>query len=577
VGAPIGRAIDGCQPEEATARLRRRIRFFFLLFLACTGLALLNVYPGDVHQNAAEIYMWSTLGFKLIYAKHPPLLPWIVGALNQLVSVNFFVLAALSAFNVTIAAYAVWRIACLTVGEARAMLVVALYLLSPYTVWHAVKFDHNAILLSTWPFVVWAFLLSLEDPKWWRGLFLGLASAAAIYAKYTSALLLIAVAVAALASPRRTQYFRGPAPYVALASLVLLVAPLTWAVLATEAGQVTRLIGAVPIGTVPTYMLATNLLRLLPVLAAFVLLYWWVGPGVGEKTAYMRELLVIVFLSYALIVAASVALGLRGSQAWTMPVFAFVPILFVSLLRSPFPGQSEALYRAAPFLLCLIPFIGILMLVNSFRLSSHNVVDPTQELASEGASIWTSTLHRPVGIVAGDGLIDFSASLTVSDHPRAWAGFRDAWWVTPELIDKSGVLAFCREADARCNSRASDLISERKGWSCEISAKRFLLGMVGPILRVKAYFVPPKGADAEQSCMECDRFWIKAANGSNTLSYENAIPYILNLKLADPDNDGVFTKSEFIDACNKGLVSIASDNTTPKTASSLTIIYASSK
>jgi 4-amino-4-deoxy-L-arabinose transferase-like glycosyltransferase len=570
VGAPIGRAIDGCQPEEATARLRRRIRFFFLLFLACTGLALLNVYPGDVHQNAAEIYMWSTLGFKLIYAKHPPLLPWIVGALNQLVSVNFFVLAALSAFNVTIAAYAVWRIACLTVGEARAMLVVAIYLLSPYTLWHGVKFDHNAILLSTWPFVVWAFLLSLEDPKWWRGLVLGLAGAAAIYAKYTSALLLIAVAVAALASPRRTQYFRAPAPCVALASLILLVAPLTWAVLAIEAGQVTRLIGAVPIGTAPIYMLATNLLRLLPVLAGFALLYWWVGSGVGEKTAYMRELLVIVFLSYALIVATSVALGLRGSQAWTMPVFAFVPILLVSLLRSPFPNQSVALYRAAPFLLCVIPMVGVLMLLNSFRLSNHNIVDPTWEVASEGASIWASALHRPVGIVAGDGVIDFSGTLVLSDHPRAWAGFSDAWWVTPELIDKYGVLAFCRERDTACNSRANDLIGERKGWSCDIEARRFLLGMAGPLLRVKAYFVPPKGSDAEQICMGCDAVWIKAANGTNSLSYEKAISYILDLKVADPDDDGVFTKKEFIDACTQGLVQIASHDKVLKSASSST-------
>src|SRR5262249_13886645 len=162
--------------------------------------------------------------------------------------------------------------------------------------------------------------------------------------------------------------------------------------------------------------------------------------GAREKTAYLRELLVIVLLSYALIVAANVGFGLRGSQAWTMPVFAFVPILLVSLLRSPVPHESMALYRAAPLLLCLIPAIGVLMLVTGSSLSSHNVVDPTHELASEGASIWASALHRPIGIVAGDGFIDFSASLTLSDHPRAWAGFNDAWWITPELIDKDGVL-----------------------------------------------------------------------------------------------------------------------------------------
>ena len=65
--------------------------------------------------------------------------------------------------------------------------------------------------------------------------------------------------------------------------------------------------------------------------------------------------------------------------------------------------------------------------------------------------------------------------------------------------------------------------------------------MVGPLLRVKTYFVPPKGADVEQTCMDCDTVWIKAANGTNSLSYEKAIPYILDLKVADPDDDGIFT------------------------------------
>jgi hypothetical protein len=248
-------------------------------------------------------------------------------------------------------------------------------------------------------------------------------------------------------------------------------------------------------------MLTTNLLRLLPVLAGFALLCYWVGPRVQERTAYLRELLIIVLLSYALIVGTNVAFGLRGSQAWPMPVFAFIPILLVSLLRNPLPDQSTVLYRSAPFLLCLIPIVGVLMLVNSFRLSNHNIVDPTWELASEGSSIWASAVHRPVGIVAGDGFIDLSASLALSGHPRAWAKFGADWWITPELIDQRGVLAFCRESDAVCNSRASDLIGKQKGWRCEIGARRSLLGMVGPTLRVKVYFVPPKGADVKQSCI----------------------------------------------------------------------------
>jgi 4-amino-4-deoxy-L-arabinose transferase-like glycosyltransferase len=483
------------------------ISFFPLFFLACTGLALCNVYPGDVHQNTAEIYMWSTLGFELIYQRHPPLLPWIVGGLNQIVPVNYFVLAVLSAFNVTLAAYAVWRIARLTVGEARAPLVLALYCLSPYTVWHAVKLDHNAILLSTWPLVVWAFLLSLQDPKWWRGLILGLASAAAMYAKYTSALLLFAAAIAAIASSRRRDYFRTSTPYTALSTLVLLVSPLAWAAYGEWVANTNNstlhfaLKQGAPIGSLPTYMLTTNLLRLLPVLVGFALLYYWVGPRQRESTMYLRELLILVLLPYALIIVLCVVLGLRGSQAWSMPVFAFVPILFVSLLRSPSFDQLGGLYRAAPFLLCLIPVIGLLILVSSFRQLNHNIVSPTWELAFQGASIWTHAVHSPIDIVAGDPIIDFAASLALPEHPRAWPKFGGVWWISPKLVDRYGVLAFCRQADTACNSFARTLAAGRNGWSCEFNARRSLLGMTGPILSVNAYFVPPKGSGAVQSCM----------------------------------------------------------------------------
>ena len=142
--------------------------------------------------------MWSTLGFKLGYIKHPPLLPWIVGALDQIAPINWITLSFLSALNLTIAAFGVWRIGCLTVGRERAILVMALYLLSPYAVLHAAKLDHNAMLLSTWPLAIWAFLLTMRDPRTWRGIILGLAAAVSMYAKYTSALLLFSLAAAAL-------------------------------------------------------------------------------------------------------------------------------------------------------------------------------------------------------------------------------------------------------------------------------------------------------------------------------------------------------------------------------------------
>jgi hypothetical protein len=55
---------------------------------------------------------------------------------------------------------------------------------------------------------------------------------------------------------------------------------------------------------------------------------------------------------------------------------------------------------------------------------------------------------------------------------------------------------------------------------------------------------------------QCQAVWTKAGGGddSTKLTYDQADPYITNLKQADPDDDGRITKSEFVDACKLGWV-----------------------
>jgi hypothetical protein len=62
----------------------------------------------------------------------------------------------------------------------------------------------------------------------------------------------------------------------------------------------------------------------------------------------------------------------------------------------------------------------------------------------------------------------------------------------------------------------------------------------------------PTGCSAGRE--QCGAVWSKAAGSSDTLTYDKAGPYVTNMQAADPDNDGKFTKSEFMEACKKGLV-----------------------
>jgi len=53
---------------------------------------------------------------------------------------------------------------------------------------------------------------------------------------------------------------------------------------------------------------------------------------------------------------------------------------------------------------------------------------------------------------------------------------------------------------------------------------------------------------------DCQAIWSLAVPDNDRLSYDKATPYVSDLQAADPDRDGYFNKTEFMDACQKGLV-----------------------
>jgi hypothetical protein len=55
---------------------------------------------------------------------------------------------------------------------------------------------------------------------------------------------------------------------------------------------------------------------------------------------------------------------------------------------------------------------------------------------------------------------------------------------------------------------------------------------------------------------DCQAIWSMAAGDEERLSYDEAVMYVTDPQGADPDHDGYFTQTEFIGACQKGLVSV---------------------
>jgi hypothetical protein len=490
------------------ASTTRRTIFIVGFFLAWTAFIFLSRYPGYVHFDTAEIFAWSTLGFEGGFAKHPPLIPWIVHAINFVLPKSWVTLVLLASLNVTLGIYGAWRVAALTIGEARAPLAAALYMLSGYTVWHGLKLNHNSILLSAWTLTVWAFLLSLRNPTWWRGAILGFAGAASIYAKYNSALLLVALFLASLVSAQRRDFYRSPAPYVAVAVFVALVAPHVLWEYAHNFQTVRHADNSlVAVGSVPRQLLLENIARLLPVLAVFALLVRWLGFSKPRGVAHWNELIVITAVPLILTLLITVSLGLRGSHSWTTPVHCFVPIVLAGLLARPDERQLSLLDRAFAIAFVVIPIIGAIKLVTDFRSGGDGATEPVPEMSRAAGEIWHATIGTPVAISGGEHRFAVGASLALADHPRSWSLFGRQWWVPPSLVDERGALGFCApkdKNDKRCTGAAERLLADYNGWSCSITMHRTLYGMEGPSHTVRVYILPPrsftKALTPEQRC-----------------------------------------------------------------------------
>lgn len=487
---------------SSSSRLERFIVGFFLCW---TAFVFLSRYPGYVHFDTAEIFAWSTLGFEGGFAKHPPLMPWLVHAVNLVFPANWITLAVLAALNVTIGIYAAWRIAALTIGEERAPLAATLYMLSGYTVWHGLKFNHNSILLSAWTLTVWAFLLALRNPTWWRGAVFGFACAAAIYAKYNSALLLVALFAASLVSADRRGFYRSPAPYVALAVFIALVAPhVLWEY--QHNFQTVRNADnpLAEVGSVPRQLLLENSLRLLPLLGVSALFAWWLGRSKPATVGHWNELVVITAGPLLLTIALSMLLGLRGSHSWTTPVYCFVPILLAGLVARPNAHQLAMLDRILAVVFVVIPLVGAIKLVTDFRGGNDKATEPIPEISRAAADIWHATIGTPIAVTGGDHRYAVGASLALPEHPRGWSLFSGYWWVPPSLIDEKGALGFCVPHDSTCLENANQLIAKANGWTCDITLNRTLLGMQGRSYTMRAYFIPPRsfttGIPTNQRC-----------------------------------------------------------------------------
>ncbi len=192
-------------------------------------LILVNLKTGqDVHMDVAEAYAWGQK-FLLGYGKHPPLSGWVAGVWFMLFPVTDWATYALAMATLGCGLVICWLLALRVVDRRRAFFVVVMLALYPIFNFKGFKYNPDLLQLVTLPLVVLAYLDAFEKRSIKSGLWLGLAGALALMTKYWVLTMIGAVGLAALIHPDRLQFLRSPAPWVAIATLVVAMLPhLMW-------------------------------------------------------------------------------------------------------------------------------------------------------------------------------------------------------------------------------------------------------------------------------------------------------------------------------------------------------------
>ncbi len=477
----------------------------------------------DIHFDVAEAFAWGQK-FQLGYGKHPPLSGWVAGLWFQIFPVANWATYALAMVTVSTGLVISWFTALRVVDRRRAFFVVVMLALYPIFNFKGFKYNPDLLQLVTLPLVVLAYLDAFEKRSARAGLWLGLAGALALMTKYWVLTMIGAVGIAALLHPQRLAFLRSPAPWVAIATMVIAMLPHLWWLKQVDfapfsyAGDVYALTNrAQCLQLVIGYLEHNAALLAVPVVLAGLVLAltpgWWAslrrqplslmtrqwsrGPNPGVNLPQAINVWVIQF-----VVAIGPPLGALAfivylKTDWGISLFFLVPLALVAIpsLRIP----KIALF----YLTALWLAITLAVLAAAPTIAAREAADnpngasgysARSELARELTQAWHERFGSLWPVVAGTTEIGEPMTFYSPDHPKPYTP-GETWssgLTSLEEARQKGFIGICDTSDYRIKTCEAWMAANASGAeNLVMTTQRFFHGHSGPSSTWKVYIVPP--------------------------------------------------------------------------------------
>ncbi len=506
VSAPRGRfhtAIDRFLDALCDPRARDRTAAQFLLLYAVLWAVywLISRTTRDMNADMAEMVIW-TREMALGYPKHPPLPAGVLWLWFKIFPVADWSYTLLAVATVTLGIYFAFKLASEWLQGEKLASVLFLLAVIPFYNFLGLKFDQNSILIPLWALAMWALIRSLDTRKAGWAILSGAAAAAAMLTKYWSVFLFLAMGLTVLADPRVKRYFRSPAPYLTIATALVILAPHIWWLVVHDFPPL-RWVGTrrSSLGVLDWFSGLTSFtIGLVAYAAATLILYflgtrpsreafiesWWPADAIRRRAAILFWTPILVPIAVAALMRTTLV------SLWNIPALNLLPVM---LMLSPKIVLPRFSLKVMAVVAVLVPLVAIMFAPGvawvRLKFGGENQASYARIVGEALSQEWKRTTDKPLRLMAGPfGLISTAAAYA-PEKPSTFAEF-DPYlspWVDQARIDREGMAIVCPYDFLHCldnikryapNAPAKDFIITRKWLGFESPPERFTIVILPP-------------------------------------------------------------------------------------------------
>ena len=430
---------------------------FLLAHMVIWTLTPLLVHTGmpmDVVEGYAIGREWVIGTFK-----HPAMPSWLL-EISRIVTRNVGWPAYLLSSLCIVATYVFVFLLAREMLDIRRAVASALLLSGVlYFSWVSPEFNHNVLQMPLWAGVIFALWRARETGSngWWA--LVGALAAAGLYAKFSTAVLLLVVLAYMLLDAKCREQLGRTGPWVALAVFCVLMTPLVnWLVdtqfLLLDYAEARATRGRA--GSVLLFLwkqIASSAGLLLLLALASLHRPWKLPlkritrpqPALEISADADRFIQTFFWGPIALMAFGALFTGVGLKGAWGTSILSLAGI--AAIIAAGKLQIALALHRitaGAILLLAVIPagYAASVKLSDRFSKSPPRVAWPQDEIARRLQKIWRQRTGMPLRIVAGDLWIGGMVAAKSPDRPSLLidGDLARSPWLTSAMIEKHGAL-----------------------------------------------------------------------------------------------------------------------------------------